>query len=153
YFKVVLTGGHFELVFVMEGRLLECFHFFLTVEVEVHRIAEARSDCAIRFVCDPQHVDRGVLLPLHLYERYRLPGNVDRQVDPRCVRRSVEERSPHRAGNISREFTGGVTLQILLDGVSGQKIPGPNVAVAAARPHNSPAAVYLDAQRVTAALQ
>ena len=83
----------------MEGLLLECGEFLGAVQIELHGVAEARSDGAIGLVSDTEHIHFGMKLALDLLELEGFGGDLDGHVDPGYVGRGVEEGCLHGGGN------------------------------------------------------
>ena len=151
-FETVLAGGHVELVLVVHGLLLKCRQFLLILQIQLHRVAEPGRDGAVGLVSDTENIQFRMQLSLHLLEFQRFGRDLDGHIDPRGVRRSVEERRLHRGLHGPRLRAGGPILQVLLHRFAGQQVHRFDVTVPAPRPDVGPAAIHLDPQRMAASL-
>src|SRR5436309_1958970 len=62
--QAVFPRRNIELVLVVERMFFELLQVLLVFEIQIRRIAEARSDGVVGAIGNSQHVNRGVLLPL-----------------------------------------------------------------------------------------
>ena len=63
-----------------------------------------------------------MLFAFHLFKLQRGGRNFDGKMDLGGVGRGVEERRLHGSGNVALHLAAGASLQVFLDGISGQQI-------------------------------
>src|SRR5258706_6128225 len=147
-FQLILAGGDAKLVFISKGQLLEFFHIFLTIEIKIHGIAEARANRSIWLVGDTQNVQGCMLFPFYLFELQRRGRNLHGKMNLRGIGRSVEEWRLHQSSDVALHFPAGASLQILLDRVAGQKIHGLGAAIATTGADIDSSTIHFHLQRV-----
>src|SRR5208283_4780546 len=94
--QFVGAGRSVELVFIVIGSLGEFLPFVL-FKIQIQRVAESGTHCAIRFVGDAQHVYIGVIFAFILTKVQGLARNIHSQIYTRNVRFAVVIRNLHGA--------------------------------------------------------